>query len=77
MGTGWLDWMFPTMIMWLLNGTIVAGVLAKLLIFGEPITKKESRSSDCYWKHQKQAEACIAKVTLQPFCNDMIKWFDC
>jgi len=54
--------MLPTLIMWLLNGTIVAAVLARIFVFGEPITKPLSESSVRYWRHRKQADMDLAKV---------------
>ena len=60
---GWLSWMLPTLIMWLLNGTIVAAVLARIFVFGEPITKPLSESSVRYWRHRKQADMDLAKVS--------------
>ncbi|KAJ8297991.1 hypothetical protein KUTeg_024522 [Tegillarca granosa] len=59
--SSWLDWMFPTLMMWILNGIIVTGVMAKLLIFGEPVTKKNSEAEVSYWRHQKQANADLSR----------------
>jgi hypothetical protein len=59
--SGWFAWMLPTVIMWLLNGTIVAAVLARIFVFGEPITKPLSESSVRYWRHRKQADMDLAK----------------
>ena len=62
MEQGWWDWMMPTLFIWLVNGVIVLGVLAKLLIFGEPVTKPLSESSVAYWRHRKQADMDLARV---------------
>ena len=59
---GWWDWMFPTLVMWLLNGTIVAAVMTQMFIFGEPVTRPRSESSVCYWRHRKQADKNLARV---------------
>ena len=62
--SGWLVWMLPTFIMWMINGTIVTAVLARIFVFGEPITKPLSESSVRYWRHRKQADMDLAKVRI-------------
>ncbi|XP_060074168.1 sterol regulatory element-binding protein 1-like [Ylistrum balloti] len=59
--TGFMDWMFPTLMMWVLNGTIVAGVLARLFIYGEPVTKKNSEAAVSFWRHHNQAENYLGR----------------
>ncbi|KAG7334955.1 hypothetical protein KOW79_001551 [Hemibagrus wyckioides] len=58
---GWMDWMLPTLLVWLLNGILVAGVLIKLLVYGEPITRPHSESSVLFWRHRKQADLDLAR----------------
>lgn len=38
--SGWMDWMFFILLMWVLNGVICVGVLLRLLVFGELVVKK-------------------------------------
>ena len=52
--------------MWLMNGIIIAVVLARLFVFGEPITKPLSESSVTYWRNRKQADSNLARVS----CGD-------
>ncbi|XP_033742232.1 sterol regulatory element-binding protein 1-like [Pecten maximus] len=59
--TGFMDWLFPTVMMWMLNGIIVAGVLARLFIYGEPVTKKNSEAAVSFWRHHNQAENYLAR----------------
>nr|XP_014353985.1 PREDICTED: sterol regulatory element-binding protein 2 [Latimeria chalumnae] len=54
--SSWLDWMFPTLILWLLNSVVVLGVFVKLLVHGEPVMRLHSRSSIVFWRRRKQAE---------------------
>ena len=49
--------------MWLLNGIIVAFMLVKLFIYGEPITQKNSVASVSYWRHRNQADQDSARVS--------------
>ncbi|XP_012940196.2 sterol regulatory element-binding protein 1 [Aplysia californica] len=58
----WYDRMYPSVVMWLVNGIFVSFVLAKLLIFGEPVTKKNSDASVAFWRHQKQAESYLSRA---------------
>ncbi|XP_066497820.1 sterol regulatory element-binding protein 1 isoform X2 [Hoplias malabaricus] len=58
---GWIDWMLPTLLVWLLNGVLVAGVLIKLLVYGEPVTRPHSESSVLFWRHRKQADLDLAR----------------
>ncbi|MED6244538.1 hypothetical protein ATANTOWER_015058 [Ataeniobius toweri] len=58
---GWMDWMFPTIFVWLLNGILVLGVLIRLLVYGEPVTRPHSGSSVLFWRHRKQADLDLAR----------------
>uniref|UniRef100_A0A673KS89 Sterol regulatory element-binding protein 1 n=1 Tax=Sinocyclocheilus rhinocerous TaxID=307959 RepID=A0A673KS89_9TELE len=58
---GWMDWMLPTLLVWLLNGVLVAGVLIRLLVYGEPVTRPHSESSVLFWRHRKQADLDLAR----------------
>ncbi|KAJ8345007.1 hypothetical protein SKAU_G00292000 [Synaphobranchus kaupii] len=59
--SGWLDWLLPTLLLWLLNGVLVAGVLIRLLVYGEPVTRPHSGSSVLFWRHRKQADLDLAR----------------
>ena len=58
----WDTSFLSTIIMWFLNGIIVAVVLAKLFIYGEPVTHKNSEASVAYWRHRNQAEQDSSRV---------------
>lgn len=58
---GWMDWMLPTLLVWLLNGILVSGVLIRLLVYGEPVTRPHSGSSVLFWRHRKQADLDLAR----------------
>ena len=47
------------MLLWLLNAAIIALVLTRILIFGEPVTTATSKESDRYWRHMLQADEDI------------------
>lgn len=66
---GWMDWMLPTILVWLLNGVLVSGVLIRLLVYGEPVTRPHSGSSVLFWRHRKQADLDLARVC---FVSDFI-----
>lgn len=54
--------MLPTILVWLLNGVLVSGVLIRLLVYGEPVTRPHSGSSVLFWRHRKQADLDLARV---------------
>lgn len=60
---GWFDWMLPTLLLWLVNGVIVLSVFVKLLVHGEPVIRPHSRSSVAFWRHRKQADLDLARVS--------------
>ncbi|XP_061085872.1 sterol regulatory element-binding protein 1-like isoform X3 [Conger conger] len=59
--TGLLKWVWPTLMLWLLNGLLTAGVLIWLLVYGEPVTRPHSGSSVLFWRHRKQADLDLAR----------------
>ncbi|XP_053577330.1 sterol regulatory element-binding protein 2 [Bombina bombina] len=61
LSNSWLDWLVPTLLLWLLNGVIVLSVFMKLLIHGEPVTRMHSRSSVKFWRHRKQADLDLTR----------------
>lgn len=58
----WLNWMLPTLSVWLLNVVLLALVLIRLLVYGEPVTRPHSSSSVLFWRHRKQADLDLARV---------------
>ena len=50
------------MCLWLLNGLVIACVLARLLIYGEPVTEVNSSSWTNFNRYKLQAEKEIARV---------------
>ncbi|XP_076446887.1 sterol regulatory element-binding protein 1-like [Babylonia areolata] len=62
---GWLEtltsWFFPRMMMWLLNAVVVGVVLAKVLVYGEPVMRKNTTASVSYWRHRRQAQVDLEK----------------
>jgi len=55
----------PSLIVWMLNGVVMAAVLAKLFVFGEPVTKPLTASSVSYWRSRRQADVYLAAVSVQ------------
>ncbi|KAJ8363801.1 hypothetical protein SKAU_G00126320 [Synaphobranchus kaupii] len=58
---GLLNWVGPTLVLWLLNGLLTTGVLIRLLVYGEPVTRPYSGSSVLFWRHRKQADLDLAR----------------
>ena len=65
--SGWMEtlssWLFPKMTMWLLNAVVVGVVLAKVLVYGEPVTRKNTSASISYWRHRRQAQVDMERVS--------------
>lgn len=59
-GRSWLS----SVTVWFLNLLVMCLVLAKLFVFGEPVTKCLSAPSVCYWRHRKQADLDLARVSI-------------
>lgn len=62
----WWSWILSSLIIWLVNGAIVTVVMARLFVFGEPVTKPLSDSSVMYWRSRKQADLDLARVSQTP-----------
>lgn len=59
----WLDWVMPTLLLWLVNGVVILSVFVKLLVHGEPVIRPHSRSSVTFWRHRRQADLDLARVS--------------
>ena len=59
----WTSWLMPSLIVWILNGVVMAAVLARLFVFGEPVTKPLTASSVSYWRSHRQADVYLAAVS--------------
>ncbi|XP_032896671.1 sterol regulatory element-binding protein 1 isoform X1 [Amblyraja radiata] len=59
--SSWFSWLWPTLILWLINGIIVLIVFIKIFVYGEPVTRLHSESSVLFWRHRKQADLDLAR----------------
>ncbi|XP_022247982.1 sterol regulatory element-binding protein 2-like isoform X2 [Limulus polyphemus] len=57
----WSNWFFSSFTVWIINFTIILGLMIKLFIYGEPLLKIKSPHSMMFWKHRKQADFDLAK----------------
>ncbi|XP_014664603.1 PREDICTED: sterol regulatory element-binding protein 1-like isoform X2 [Priapulus caudatus] len=55
------DWIFPSLLLWMLNIAVVAAVLTRIMVYGEPVTKPMSKASVQFWRHRKQADVDLAR----------------
>ncbi|CAL1543442.1 unnamed protein product [Lymnaea stagnalis] len=69
--SNWYDRIYPSLILWLLNGILVSFVLAKVLIFGEPVTKKNSDASVAFWRHKRQADLDMSRADYTSASNQL------
>ena len=71
--------MMPTLLLWLVNGVIVLSVFVKLLVHGEPVIRPHSRSSVTFWRHRKQADLDLARVSLRTSSETVMlrAWASC
>ncbi|XP_078273978.1 sterol regulatory element-binding protein 1 isoform X2 [Rhinoraja longicauda] len=59
--SSWFSWLWPTLILWLINGIMVLIVFIKIFVYGEPVTRLHSESSVLFWRHRKQADLDLAR----------------
>jgi len=60
----------------MLNGVVMAAVLAKLFVFGEPVTKPLTASSVSYWRSRRQADVYLAAVSSLTFSQTLKSFLD-
>lgn len=59
----WSQWLLPTLIFWAINTIVVLGAFIRLFIYGEPVMRPHSESSILFWRHRKQADLDLARVS--------------
>ena len=62
--TQWIDWLLPTLFVWVINGILSLAVLWKLLVSMEPVTENDSKPYVKRWKYKIMAEEAIEQVII-------------
>lgn len=75
-GEMWLEWLFPNLMLWMLNIAVVAAVLTRIMVYGEPVTKPMSRASVEFWRHRKQSDVDLARVSYYKMFSLIHSCFD-
>jgi len=70
----WTSWLMPSLIVWMLNGVVIAVVLARVFVFGEPVTKLPTASLVSYWRSRCQVDVYLPAVSC-PHCSACLQWF--
>ena len=51
-----------SLMLWVVNGVVLGMLLARIFVFGEPVTKPLSEPSVAYWRQRKQADINWTRV---------------
>ncbi|NXJ53262.1 SRBP1 protein, partial [Spizaetus tyrannus] len=65
---GWSQWLWPTLAFWALNAALVLGAVVRLFVCGEPVTRPHSEPSVLFWRHRRQADLDLDRVSPAPPC---------
>lgn len=68
----WYNYMLPSVLIWLTNIVVVLFILARIFIFGEPVTRSNSKRSISYWRFRKQADLDMERVGVMHINNSPI-----
>lgn len=60
---GWSQWLWPTLAFWALNAALVLGAVVRLFVCGEPVTRPHSEPSVLFWRHRRQADLDLDRVS--------------
>ncbi|NXJ92304.1 SRBP1 protein, partial [Corythaixoides concolor] len=63
---GWSQWLWPTLAFWALNTALVLGAVVRLFVCGEPVTRPHSEPSVLFWRHRRQADLDLDRVSPAP-----------
>ncbi|KAF1522858.1 Sterol regulatory element-binding protein 1, partial [Eudyptes sclateri] len=63
---GWSQWLWPTLAFWALNAALVLGAVVRLFVCGEPVTRPHSEPSVLFWRHRRQADLDLDRVSPAP-----------
>merc|ERR1719369_328700 len=53
--------LWSSMMVWMVNLVIIFVCLMKIFIYGEPVMRRKSESTEQFWRHRKQADLDLAK----------------
>ncbi|EDO44513.1 predicted protein, partial [Nematostella vectensis] len=56
-----ISWAALVAFKWLLNVALLIGVLVKIFVFGEPVTRPHSDRSTLFWRHKNQADLDLSR----------------
>lgn len=60
---GFWQYTGSSIVLWLFNLFILALGLVKVFVYGDPILDSKSKASTHFWRHNKQAEFDLSKVS--------------
>merc|ERR1719187_1456281 len=53
--------LWSSLMVWSVNLVIIFVFLMKIFIYGEPVMRRKSESTEQFWRHRKQADLDLAK----------------
>ncbi|XP_047545571.1 sterol regulatory element-binding protein 1 isoform X1 [Vanessa atalanta] len=60
----WGNWIFNTLLIYLVNFFVLGGCLIKLLVYGDSVPKSQSKEAGLFYKHKRQAHDYMKKKDL-------------
>nr|CAD7573629.1 unnamed protein product [Timema californicum] len=55
------QWLGSSLFLWMFNIIVLAGCLAKMFVYGDPLMPAKSKASVVFWRHRKQADFDLSK----------------
>lgn len=58
----WLMWFGVLALKWTVHLVVVLGILMRIFVYGEPVTRPQTDAAVLFWRHKNQADIDHSKV---------------
>ena len=60
----WLMWLGLLALKWIVHLVVVLGILIRIFVYGEPVTKPQTDAAVLFWRHRNQADIDLSRVCI-------------
>ena len=60
----WVMWLVLLSVKWAVHLIVVLGILIRIFVYGEPVTRPQTDAAVLFWRHRNQADIDLSRVCI-------------